>query len=451
MRNKIVILLCVAFCFLAACAKKQPAPPIPPQEKAIIQDLAEFPQNLEVYAKNVGPNKRLISQAAQAEMDHTFNQLYFGPWQMSRTSISRREASEFSSRAHGYKSGGVPWSQPEWDALKANAAIGSFPSRATQAITLRQTDLRELPTHEGRFSKPSKDQKSDPFDYFQYSLLPPGMPLLIAHTSRDGRWHYVECPIAGGWVAAADVAIVSPDFKSEWLTGRYAALVAENVSLPGTGRGGGDSRAGIGTILPVAKQGAPGLNVLVPVAGKNGFAETAEIALGPQQAQIKPYALTPGNVAKVGNAMLGQGYGWGGTFGLRDCSAMIRDLYAPFGLWLPRNSRAQARRGSAISLAGLTAEQKAQRILVDGVPFLSLIGLPGHITLYIGPWRNKPALFHNAWGLRIIKDGNDDERLVIGRAVITSIMPGMELPELYRPRTFVDRIRSLTRLGPRGQ
>jgi len=46
--------------------------------------------------------------------------------------------------------------------------------------------------------------------------------------------------------------------------------------------------------------------------------------------------------------------------------------------------------------------------------------------------------------LRIVENGNDDARLVVGKAVVTSITPGMEIRNLYRPVTFVDRLRSLT-------
>ena len=57
-------------------------------------------------------------------------------------------------------------------------------------------------------------------------------------------------------------------------------------------------------------------------------------------------------------------------------------------------------------------------------------------------WRS--SHFHNVWGLRIVENGNDDARLVVGKAVVTSITPGMEIRNLYRPVTFVDRLRSLT-------
>ena len=32
----------------------------------------------------------------------------------------------------------------------------------------------------------------------------------------------------------------------------------------------------------------------------------------------------------------------GGLYNNRDCSSMIKDLYSPFGIWFPRNSKSQA-------------------------------------------------------------------------------------------------------------
>ena len=412
-----------------------------------MRDFTYFPQNLNVYARLAGPDRKLLPEYRQNELNEKFDKILFGPWDMSRTSIGKSEMLAPFSRARDYKANGSPWQQSEWNAMRANANGAAYPSMAASAITLRNTDLRELPTHEPRYSEITGNPRENPFDYFQQSLLPPGTPLLAAHKSQDGRWYYVECPIAGGWVDANDIALVDASFRSEWRRGSYAALIKDKVVLPGTGTGKGDSLAGIGTILPLKKRHSNGrLDVLVPIA-RSQYAEVAEISLSSNEARPKPMPLTPANVALVGNQMINQPYGWGGMLGERDCSALTRDLFTPFGIWLPRNSVAQAKRGSIISLAGLSPQQKAETIMRNGTPFLSLVGMKGHITLYLGIWKGEPAIFHNVWGVRVIKNGNDDERFVIGKAVITSIAPGMELENLYRTVTFTDRIRTLSTPG----
>lgn len=437
------------FCLLllTACGGKQ----VPTREGDLppwmgtVADLRHFPQDLNVYAAEVGPDKPLLDAAEQAAQDARFNRIFFGPWEMGKTSMRKRDVAAIFRKARGFRYGDARWSQDEWDAISRNARLRAFPSRAQAAVIVRNTDLREMPTHETRFSEPTPDPRANPFDYFQYSLLPPGTPVLVAHTSLDGRWHFVECPVAGGWVDAEDVALVDENFKSVWRNSRYAALLRDRVILPGTGRNGGDSRANIGTVLPLAGEDPDGgLRVLTPIKGADGMARSAEITLRGGDAAPKPLPLTPGNVARVGNVMMGQRYGWGGMFGDRDCSALTRELFTPFGLWLPRNSGAQARVGVVQPLEGLSAKEKEALILADGVPFLSLVGMRGHITLYVGKYKGRAAIFHNVWGVRVIENGDDDARFILGRAVVTSITPGAELKNLYRTMTFADRLRTLS-------
>lgn len=445
-----MILLFFSLFFLAACSGKQASTregDLPPW-MGTVADQRRFPQDLKVYAKAAGPDKPLLDAREQAAQDARFNRIFFGPWEMRKTSMRKRDVAAIFHKARGFKHGDTRWTQEEWDRLSRNAHLRAFPSRRQAAITLRNTDLREMPTHEARFAEPTPDSRANPFDYFQYSLLPPGTPVLIAHTSLDGRWHFVECPVAGGWADAEDIALVDESFEQAYRTGRYAALVRDKVILPGTGRKGGDSQANIGTILPLAGENAGhGLRVLVPVGSPGGTARIAEIDLAAGEAQRKPLLLTPGNVASVGNVMMGQRYGWGGMFGDRDCSALTRELFTPFGLWLPRNSGAQARLGVVHPLEGLSFKEKEDMILRYGVPFLSLVGMRGHIVLYVGKYKNRPAVFHNVWGVRTIEEGNDDARFVIGRAVVTSITPGEELKNLYRATTFADRLRTLSTLS----
>lgn len=458
-------LLCLASLLLltAACGGKSvpPRDGTAPSWMGTIADLRQFPQNLDVYAKNSGQNNRLISQDEQSRQVARFDRIFFGPWEMRKTSMRKRDVAAVFGKARGYKQGNERWTQVEWDAMARNANLKNFPSRAQAAITVRNTDLREMPTHLTRFSEPTPDPRANPFDYFQYSLLPLGTPVLIAHTSNDGRWHFVECPIAGGWVDAEDLALVDNSFASLYRNASFAAIVRDNVPLAGQPSQYGASApaqqsVSIGTILPMlafgaaegsvvaGKTDAPPVTLLAPVKDANGMANTAPVTVSSADVVARPLPLTPDNVAAVGNVMMGQRYGWGGMFGERDCSALTRDLLTPFGLWLPRNSGGQARVGSVSSLEGMTAREKEETIMRYGVPFLSLVGMRGHIMLYVGKYNGRPAIFHNVWGVRTVEGNDNNARFVVGRAVVTSITPGDELKNLYRGTTFVDRLRTLS-------
>ena len=174
-------LLLPVFCLmlLTACGGKQ----VPTREGDLppwmgtLADLRQFPQDLNVYAKAAGPDKALLDAGEQAAQDARFNRIFFGPWDMGKTSMRKRDVAAIFRRARGFKRDDIRWSQTEWDQISRNAHLRTFPSRAQAAITVRNTDLREMPTHETRFSEPTPDSRANPFDYFQYSLLPPGTPL----------------------------------------------------------------------------------------------------------------------------------------------------------------------------------------------------------------------------------------------------------------------------------
>ncbi|MBQ7585654.1 MAG: SH3 domain-containing protein [Desulfovibrionaceae bacterium] len=421
---------------LTGCGSKKPAP-APSKPKTIsIADEKNFPQDLNFYARHIGPKRRLLTPEQQSAAKHRFDRIYFGPWQMSHTTVNPKNICV--RKARGYKENGQRWTQAEWDQMVANANISNFPSLALPAITVRNTDLRENPTHKPRYDKTGINPYKYPFDDFQYSQLPIGMPLFISHQSADGRWFFVECPLVGGWIDSNDVAFVDDSFKSKWLSYPLAAIVKDQVPLPQIG-----TPATIGTVLPLVKTRGSSVTLLVPQKNAQHQAIIQEINLTTEEAQPHPLVLTPASMAKLGNMLISQPYGWGGMYGLRDCSATTHDLLAPFGIWLPRNSRAQARTGVVVSLEGLTPEAKEDLIKKSGTPFLSLVGLPGHITMYVGTYEGKVAILHNAWGVRTIEGSNTNARHIIGKTVVTSIKPGIELPNLYRTRTFVDNIRAL--------
>ncbi|WP_454538586.1 SH3 domain-containing protein, partial [Escherichia coli] len=46
----------------------------------------------------------------------------------------------------------------------------------------------------------------------------PGTPVFVLSTSNDGRWKYVLSPTVKGWIYSEDIAMVDPQFVTEWLT-----------------------------------------------------------------------------------------------------------------------------------------------------------------------------------------------------------------------------------------
>ncbi len=94
--------------------------------------------------------------------------------------------------------------------------------------------------------------------------------------------------------------------------------------------------------------------------------------------------MTAANVARVAMELSGEPYGWGGILMNRDFGDDPGDLFAPFGVWLPRNSFEQAEQG-ALSIWAICRKPKRKHPdSGGGVPFATLLWLRGHIMLYIG-------------------------------------------------------------------
>ncbi len=431
--------------FLTACGGKSGMTPKPQYHSAIqngiIEDIRVLPQDLQYYAQKL-PNKLLLPTAQQRDEAKKFTRIFFGAWRQNKASFSPQAFEDTLGSARGYQ-GVHAWTQAQWDVLKANAFVENYPNVQKPGIVLTQTPLRELPTLAPRFSKPTPNMDLNPFDNFQYSTLAPGLPVYVSHKSRDGRWYFVENSIAGGWVQVQHVAFVDEKFIKKYSSRPLLALIRDKVSLDAYGH------AHIGAVFPLLSKGGESHKVYFPKRGKGAYAALTILYFSAEDAVPMPMPLTARHIAKVGNVMMGQLYGWGGHKEWRDCSSTLRDLFTPFGLYLPRNSRAQYLSAYTYPLDSQTLEEKKNRVSRHGIPFLSMIWMPGHIALYLGMEQGQPVMFHNVWGIRVDEQGRGDDRYIIGRAVVTTLEPGAELPHLYDNQTILQRIGGFSTLpGP---
>lgn len=406
-----------------------------------IADLARYPQDAAHYLPAGGAQTPLVVPETQARLDADYNARFFAPWHQRRASLSADEAF-YAVTAYGRRQGYAENLQPidnaRWQQLVMALRREHYPSLARPAITVRNTACRLLPTARPFFLDPAKAGEGFPFDYFQNSALWTGTPLLVTHESLDGAWVFAETGFVAGWLPVQDIAWAEGEFRAGYRTGRYAALLRDNVTLRADG-GEFLTLTHLGAIFPVVAQGDGGWQVLVPARDADGHAVAKTAWLAQDAAAVKPLALQAERIAELANRMLGQPYGWGGLFENRDCSATLRDLFAPFGLWLPRNSADQAKSGGTFhDLAGLDQREKRDRLLREGVPFYTLLWLRGHIGLYLGtdPQSGEPLLLHNLWGVRTTNWNGREGRALVGRLVITSLHPGEERADVAAGRFF---------------
>ncbi|MBI4806130.1 MAG: SH3 domain-containing protein [Desulfovibrio sp.] len=450
------ILLLALVLFAGACAR-QPATefgttfePKPKwSTKKPLDDLRELPQDTMAYLDKSKAEVPMLTPEAAKMRSEIYIERLFGPWRGGNPAYARKVASKMLAsytKKPGYDENGMAHLRPWTDRINWNANMRGFSSARRPAIAVSNTNLRAMPTMDPRYGTPGRPGQGYPFDMLQMSALWVGTPVLVDHISRDGAWALVETAIAPGWVRTEDLAYVDEPFMSQYLSKAFAGFIAEEVPLlPGVRK---EVRAGVGAVLPVEDTDGVRLRVLVPAPGPGGRAETRPVWVTQGQAALMPMPATPANIARAANQMMGQAYGWGGLDGKRDCSAATRDVLAPFGLWLPRNSSYQAKAGSYISLEGMSGEDKEQAILKYGVPYSTLLWMPGHILLYIGQYKGHPVAFHNMWGMRTLEPNGTDGRKVVGKAVVTTLRLGEIYPEVGPGRIMLNRIKGLTLVAP---
>lgn len=426
-----------------------------PKARQPLRDLATIPQSVSAHLDPATRDTPLLSPDQQARFYARFLEEHFGPWHRDAPRWGADHVfwglDVFSKKdIHGEN---TLLRDPSWlETMRQRSATQTYPMPLGPAIATVNTSMRVLPTSEPVFYDFSRAGEGFPFDYLQNSGVWAGTPLFVSHVSSDGAWYLCETRFAYGWLPAHDVALVSPEFRSVFETSQLLAVTDDHLPIsddPGLHLGMGR----IGMVLPTDDRVCPvgTFAALFPVRDDHGMAQVRRVFLPTEGARPMPLPPTPAHIAALADRLMGQSYGWGGLYGKRDCSATLLDLYAPFGLFLPRNSKQQAMEGGRfIYLSGLPAAEREDYIIENGVPFLTLVRKPGHIMLYIGTQemdgRERALMLHTTWGLKT-KTGDTYGRYVIGSTVITTLTPGMELPDLARPDgILLETVQGITRL-----
>ena len=439
----LIVTLTTASLFLTSCQKDY-------VNSLVIDDLIKLKQNHEDYITGTNKNKPYIPKNYHKIIEKNYIKTFLRPWNTSRYSVKKgavkNEFTRFKNK-NGFGENKRQLSNEWINKLEKNAELSTYPNSVRNGITIANTNLRLLPTNKPHFTKFTDNSNGFPFDNLQNSLLAANTPIKINHISKDDAWVFVETPFAYGWVPIRDIAFAGPKFiKSFTKYKTYVAATDDDFPVK-TFSGSYMFQGNIGMSFPLIKETKYNYHIATTMASSTRYAYVKEAVISKKYAARKPYALTTNNIAELCNILTNQPYGWGGLFDNRDCSAMIRDLFATFSIWLPRNSTSQAEKGGIyVDVEHLTNEEKEIFIAENGIPYLTLLWFPGHIMLYIGEKEGNPIVFHNIWGIRT-KD--EDKRKIIGKSVITTLKPGEELAEVDNTYNFLNRIKGMTLLVPR--
>ncbi len=420
---------------LGGCVKHTP---LDKNAQLHFKDFDDFPQYARAYEKNINSHMSLLP------VQKGYDRKYFEPWNYDKTPF-KCESIMWPHRSYTFeKSYGENLRplQKEWfDEMLAKGNYKEYGTLNKKAISLYYLNLRSFPTHKPVFKDPSRAGEGYPFDYLQNSGINANEPLFVSHLSEDGAWAYVFTSYATGWVPLRKIAYIEDEIAKKWQGARQIELTQDHYPIKDI-HGNFVFKSRVGMRLPLISIESSHYTVLAITVGKKQHPMYTKVTIPFTAGREGHMELTPDNLIQITDLMLQSKYGWGGLNRERDCSSMLRDLYAPFGLWLPRNSSEQSKVGKVISLEFLTPEQKKEKIIREAIPFETLLYKKGHILLYLGQHNGEIAVLHNAWGVKT-KDDKGEGRKIIGKTVISSLEIGKEFNDYDEEKGLLSQLRSI--------
>lgn len=350
-----------------------------------------------------------------------FPQKYY---RKSAASSHRRMINIFSKYYDGISEN--PVGREHFEEMEKNINYNAFDATVNVkfAMTVSYAELRALPSFEPFFS--SLDTLD--LDRSQITQLDLASPVAVLYATEDKEWFYAVSEIAEGWLYKDTIAFcqqhVIKDYK-RW--DRHAVIISPKADIyKDEDMTEFFDYVSMGTVLPIAgiKEGVA--EIRIPRTKKDkmlGF-QKAYISLSDISVGYMKY--TQRNVIQQAFKHLNSPYGWGGMNGEQDCSSFLRQIFACFGIKLPRNSTGQIQSAGIFAGSfekGEPEHLRAQRIIKNGVPGITLIYFPGHIMLYVGSEGPNPYIIHSIWGY-----GEETEKesktYLINRVAITSMNIG---------------------------
>lgn len=405
-----------------------------PQYGKRINDLEKFPQDIGLYI-----NKNSVDQETIFEIQKQFEASYYRAWNYTVAPICVKEAAwPIGAFKAGYGSNLKPHEQTWFREMELQSNFSKFSTFNKPAITTRWMNLRVLPTIKPLYKNPSKPGDGYPFDLLQNSSVSFNEPIFVSHYSVDGGWAYIFTNNASGWVEANNIAILTPEQvgllkKKEklFITQDKVALKDINDQFITYSR--------IGMVLSALGENGDEYRGL----WVDGNGIIREVRVPKNAAHIGIRMLNKEELISIGSNLMQNTYGWGGMFEERDCSSMIRDYFTPFGIWLPRNSAEQARKGEVISFKDLNNTQKIALIKEKGIPFETILYKKGHVLLYVGTYDDNVMVMHNIWGIRTKDKEGIKGRVVIGKAVVSTLELGREVENFDPDNMLLSTISSM--------
>lgn len=306
-----------------------------------------------------------------------------------------------------------------------------------RAIAINNIEGRQLPTNEVHFYHYKFAGQGYPFDNLQAAVIWAGTPLYVLGETVEHDWSLVLAPSFIAWVKSTDIARVNDAFIKEWQASAQSnlvALVKTNVAIKDIEDHLYRFSGFIGMVFP-GKMTNNEFHIMIPISDSKRQAHIHHAMLSKQNGVLMPLLPTTHHFADILGDLMNRTYGWGGMYFYNDCASELKNLYTPFGIWLPIHSSDQVNQEQylfkKVDLSNDDLGKRLDYLIKHGHKFMNVVYIGGHVFMYVGAYPNPqdPAhpivalSYQNMWGLR--PQGatpSTDKRVVIGQAVFFPLL-----------------------------
>ncbi len=403
-------------------------------------NLSIVPQNIRQYSSELDATSTKVSQSK-------FEKQYFSIWN-SPTTLGDKDSVQWAFNTFkfgkSYAENLQLHNQEFFDDMKNNSDFENYLSSNKRAISLKEVNVRAFPTDRPLLRDPKKAGEGFPFDYLQNSTIHANKPLLVTHYSKDREWVHIFSSFAYGWVKVNEIAFLEKKYTDLWQKAEQILVTKENEPIYSL-KGKFLFKSKIGMMFALIDENETEYTILTVSSYKNTQPLFLKSKISKRNAHKGILSFSTKNMDLIVDEMLESNYGWGGMYGQRDCSSTLRDFYAPFGIWLPRNSYQQSKIGDVLSLKELSDEEKIITIKEKAIPFKTLLYKKGHIVLYVGTFNDEIIVFQNTWGIRT-KENGVEGRFIIGKTIFSTLSIGENLKDYDEESGLLKNLTSMNTL-----
>jgi len=435
-----IVLVIVSLFFISCATKDNAIVKCEKKSKKSIEiyEVSNIPQDVKYFTKHAPKYRQ--KESLQSE----YEKYYFSVWRHEKPRASLKNV-QWAFRTYGIKNSFAenfhPQTQEFFDEMQRNSNFDEYGSLNANAITLRHVDMRVFPTSKPLLRDPNSAGEGFPFDYMQNSSLGANKPLFVSHYSKDREWLYAFSSFASGWIKSSEVVFLEKEHTDEWQNAQQIFFIKEKQAIHDS-NGNFLFASKLGTLLALISEDEDSFTALAISSYKNSKPLFEKVKISKSIAKKEVLNLDRDSLNIIMSEVFKDNYGWGGMYGQRDCSSMLRDMYAPFGIWLPRNSAEQAKVGEVISLENLSDDEKISTIKEKAIPFETLLYNNKHIVLYVGLYDDEITIFHNTWGVKTIKD-EVRGRAVVGKTIFSTLLLGNDLPNYDEDSSMLRNLKSM--------